>query len=236
MGLLELLSQDVEDKAVPTSNRTPPEQRPAHPDPAPAAATNKVLPAVSDEDAKPDYGPAMLALDERERNFVLYSFAPDISAAQAARLAGFGKPGDPSEVFARLAWRLKNENARVMEALKEMHKRGNVSIAPDVTKALREIVNDRSHPQRAKIALALKEHLDPTVTKQDINVTHIEAKSPWQEQLDALRTMRQLNVPREKMVTVLGHALPLLEQALAKEEALNQPPIEAEYTEVKTNE
>lgn len=243
MNLLDVLaSQDADDELVATSmqdapppvaDRTPPELRPK---PAPVVAENKPLPAVSDEAAKPDYGPAMLALDERERNFVLYSFHPDISGAQAARLAGFGKPTDHSDVFARLAWRLKNENSRVQDAIKEMHKRGNVAIAPDVSKALGQIVSDPTHPQRAKVALAMKEHLDPTVTKQDISVTHHEVKSPWQEQLDALRTMRQLNVPREKMQTVLGHALPLLEAALAKEEALSQPPIDAEYIEVKNNE
>ena len=136
-------------------------------------------PAVFVEDeVRPDFGPAMTACLPKERTFVLTRMMPDVSDAQAARLAGYGKADSSPATLARIAFRLTHENPRVAAAMAEVAKIAVRDLAVDSIKALKKIVRQDFHKDQAKVALALMERVDPTVqrteTKVEITINQTE--------------------------------------------------------------
>jgi hypothetical protein len=120
---------------------------------------------------EPNYGPAMEALPEKERDFVLHYFETN-NAAQAARLAGFGTPTSNAPTMSNLGNRLKHR-PRIIEAMIEHLKIVVRSQGPQILGTLSEVMDDAREPAaRSRVALALLERFDPTVSKVDVNVTH----------------------------------------------------------------
>jgi len=73
--------------------------------------------------------------------------------------------------------------------------------------------------------------LDPEVQQINAHVTH-EVVDHRKDSLEQLRTLKALNVPREKLEALFGYSgLPMLEKQLAEEDKTK--PIDAEFTEIE---
>ena len=136
--------------------------------------------------------------------------------------------------MARIAYRLRHENPRVQAAIAEMVHLAVRDLAVDGFKTLRDIMKQGAfHPQAAKVALALVERVSPTVTRTDINM-RTEIVDHRQEAVIQLKTLKALGVPRDKLEELFGFSgLPMLERQLAQQEAKDNPPVDAEFTEIK---
>jgi len=105
------------------------------------------------DDIRDDYGPAMLALNDRQRRFVLAKCEnPSISHEGASRAAGYLGEG----INARVQGHRVATHPKVLAAMKEEAERmlnGDVLLA---TMALREIAKDTNHKDRAKVAMHIR--------------------------------------------------------------------------------
>lgn len=118
-----------------------------------------------------DFGPLMGALPEKERDFIEHFFECN-NAADAARLAGFGKMGSNAETMATIGRRLKNR-PRIAEAMLEHVKMLVRTQGPTILNTLTEVMADKKEaPTRARVALDLLSRLDPVAQKLDITHTH----------------------------------------------------------------
>ena len=119
----------------------------------------------------PDYGPAMAALPEKERDFVLHYFDCN-NAAKAARLAGWGSPTSSADSFSTIGRKLKHR-PRIIEAMIEHMRLVVRTKGPTILSTLDSVMEDVREPAaRSRVALALLERFDPTVSKVDVSVTH----------------------------------------------------------------
>ncbi len=169
--------------------------------------------AVSGSETFGELGPAMRALpNERWRQFVyLYvTGRPTRGAAEAYRAAGFGstKPIDQ----ARDAFKLLCDE-RIMAAVAELSKKHYRGAIPEAVQAVREIINDPNHRDRARVSMALIDRADPIVGKHQLEITGRVTLGADEEALEELRAARHLGVTREKLIELFGgNELPRLER------------------------
>jgi hypothetical protein len=118
-----------------------------------------------------ELSPAMRALpNERWRQFVYLYVAgrPARGAAEAYRAAGFGstKPIDQ----ARDAFKLLCDE-RIMAAVAELSKKHFRAAIPEAVAAVREIINNPDHRDRARVSMALIDRVDPIVGRHQLEIT-----------------------------------------------------------------
>ena len=114
------------------------------------------------------YGPAMAALNEMQRRFVLaFIETPSISQAGAARAAGYSDVADGAKVRGHYL----AHNPRVQAAIREEAGKRLNSLSLRASNFLMEVLDDETAPikERTKVALAV---LDRTgfAAAQNINV------------------------------------------------------------------
>jgi hypothetical protein len=167
-----------------------------------------------------ELGPAMRALpNERWRQFVYNYVAghPTRGAAQAYRNAGFGMDSTPLNQ-ARAAWMLLHDD-RVLAAVAELSRKYYRSAIPEAVQAVRDIIADPDHRDRARVSMALIDRVDPLVGRSELQITtrHI---SRDEEDLEELKALRTLGATRERLTELFGeNYLPRLERLEAKKAA-----------------
>jgi phage terminase small subunit len=149
-----------------------------------------------------DFGPAMLALTEPQRRFVLALFEtnPGRGALQRAAIrAGYG--GGKSSIrsinsMAHELWRSEKVRAAYAE---QGHKYiGHASVA--ALKAVHELVLDASHPDHLKACRIFIDRTWPTETHQKIDVTHHKKVDDTEAWGIALRLSQETGIPIEKLM------------------------------------
>ena len=179
-------------------------------------------------DERESFGPCMLACRPDEREFVLHVIAGK-SNAEAAKLAGWGEPDSSANTMSRIGHRLAHRD-RIIAAIGEEVKKLTRSRATlKAAQVIDEILNNSYHKDAARVALSVLERVDPTIQKHEVEVTHkIDHEA---EALDQLRSLRALNVAREKLIELYGaFGLERLEKKLAIENKGNV--LDAEFSEV----
>lgn len=179
-------------------------------------------------DERESFGPCMLACRPDEREFVLHVIAGKPNA-EAAKLAGWGEPDSSAATLARIGHRLAHRD-RIIAAIGEEVKKLTRSRATlKAAQVIDEILNNSYHKDAARVALSVLERVDPTIQKHEVEVTHkIDHEA---EALDQLRSLRALNVAREKLIELYGaFGLERLEKKLAIENKGNV--VDAEFSEV----
>jgi hypothetical protein len=146
--------------------------------------------AISKPQTFGELSPAMRALpNERWRQFVyLYvTGRPTRGAAEAYRAAGFGstKPIDQ----ARDAFKLLCDE-RIMAAVAELSKKHFRAAIPEAVQAVREIINDPAHRDRARVSMALIDRVDPIVGRHQLEITGRVTLSADEEALEELKDNR----------------------------------------------
>jgi hypothetical protein len=187
---------------------------------------NNAVAKIPDE--RESFGPCMLACRPDEREFVLHVIAGK-SNAEAAKLAGWGEPDSSTATLARIGHRLAHRD-RIIAAIGEEVKKLTRSRATlKAAQVIDEILNNSYHKDAARVALSVLERVDPTIQKHEVEVTHkIDHEA---EALDQLRSLRALNVAREKLIELYGaFGLERLEKKLVIENKGNV--VDAEFSEV----
>jgi phage terminase small subunit len=174
----------------------------------------------------------------RERAFVhhLMTLKPERGfKVQAARLAGYR--ASTAHNMNSLAQRLL-KSPRVVALIAELTPKRIHAMAPNALEAYEEILADRDHKDRHKIATSVLERISPTVQRHDINVRH-EIVDRDKDMVAYLRKLLALGVSREKLIEELGYSdLPRYERLLALEDASKSagPVIDADYAVIKHEE
>jgi len=186
---------------------------------------------------KPSYGPAMTALNPRQRIFVDLKMRgePGPHNTSAAVLgAGYLTPDADPKLVAASAHKLLS-NPKVVDALIEVSRQMIRTDGPEAVATVREILRDKSAKgsDRLKAASMVLDRTDPT--EQKIAVTH-EQIDHEKDLLAYLRhRMSQGDTP-EQLEREFGYSdLPRL-QALLADKAKPAQVIEAEFKEVEDEE
>jgi hypothetical protein len=152
-----------------------------------------------------EYGPAMRALNARQRAFVEFLILePPTHGAQtrAARRAGYGNARTKPITMAKISSRLVRDEkilAGLNEEARKMLRAGGV----EATKALLALVHNPEHKDHVRgIAMTLA-RTDPEIERHDFNVTHT-VLDPDAEALEELRALRALHTPHAKMLEIFG--------------------------------
>ncbi len=164
-----------------------------------------------------DFGPAMMACLPKERLFVIAWFATGKNLTEAAKRAGYGTPTTTRDDFHCIGSRVAHR-PRVVEAMLEHQRIVVKTFGPRITNALAELLEEKGEPAvRARVALALHEKIDPTITRIDANVK-VEVTDRRQEALEQLKALLDLGVERSKLEEVFGYSgLPVLERQLEEQ-------------------
>ena len=146
-----------------------------------------------------EMGPAMRALTEKQRRFVLALYelpAGRGALTKAALRAGYGNNYKSTRQIAHALW----QNEKIRKAFAETGYRyiGVTSVA--AVQAARELIFQPNHPDHLKACRMFIDRGWPieTLSKQQIDVTHTQ-----RVELDPvvmLRMAEQLNVPLEKLM------------------------------------
>jgi phage terminase small subunit len=165
------------------------------------------------------WGPAMAALDDRRRAFVLamYEVPRGFGAATAAaRMAGFGTAQSSALSMAVKASKLMHD-PRVLEALQEEDKRRIKACAPRAIRALEMLVEDPTHKGHERALTEILARVHPIETRHTVDVVHHVDHDA--EAVAQLRTLKSLGVVRDKLVEIFGFSgLGRYERMLALEE------------------
>src|SRR5262249_38294463 len=113
-------------------------------------------------DAAGELGPAMAELDPRERLFVNLLFRPNATGAARAKAAGFGKADSTGATLARIAHR-KRSQPHIGKAIVEECQRTLRSLGPEAIRVMREILADKKHRDRGKMARFIAEKVEPAL-------------------------------------------------------------------------
>jgi hypothetical protein len=151
-----------------------------------------------------ELGEAMRQLSARERNFVvaLVTGKPGYGAqVRAYRASGLRcvKPSTQSKEASKLVHKPKIIAAIAEEAKKIIRGVGYA----EATAAVLNMVRDPSHREHGRAVAAILDRVDPTVTKQSIDVVHRHQNAD-QEALEELRAARELGATREKLLALFG--------------------------------
>jgi phage terminase small subunit len=152
-----------------------------------------------------EYGPAMRALNARQRSFVEFMLVePPTHGAQtrAARRAGYGTGRTTPAIMAKISSRLVRDEkvlAAINEEARKLLRAGGV----EATKALLALVHDNTHKDHARGIAMVLARTDPEIERHDFNVVH-KVLNPDEEALEELRALRQLGTARDKLIELFG--------------------------------
>lgn len=139
-----------------------------------------------------EFGPAMLALDERRRKFVLAVVWLGKNQTQAAKLAGYATK---SEVYSRVQGFRLMRSPRVVAALREEAERRFGASIPLALVGLCDGIGKGSKKDRAAAVDSILDRAGyGRTTRQDIRVEHVDQRSTA-ELLDAVRRLMPAGAP-----------------------------------------
>ncbi|MCI0539658.1 MAG: hypothetical protein L0Z50_30995 [Verrucomicrobiales bacterium] len=139
-----------------------------------------------------DFGEAVAALPDKQRDFVLAFMnepsGPD-ALANAADIAGISE---------RTARRLLRSRA-VLAALKELGKAEVLALAPSALAAVRDIIARPHSKDQLRAAQTILDRVDPIVQKMEVKAVDTEAIT-----LKHLRHLMEIGATREVLVREFG--------------------------------
>ncbi len=152
-----------------------------------------------------ELGPAMRALNERQRDFVrhLVIGKPGYGAlTAAARKAGYGK-NSKAPTLQKHAHDL-SRNPRIIAAIAEEAKKiiRGVGHAEAVSAAM-NMVRDPAHRDHARAVFGILDRVDAVVGKLSVDVTH-HIEDPDRAALEELKALRALGTSRVKLLELYG--------------------------------
>lgn len=160
------------------------------------------------EIAKPEtwgeLGPAMKALNERQRAFVRFFVTekPGYAAlTRAYRKAGYGK-NSKAATLSKDAHHMSRDE-RIIAAIAEESRKVIRVAHPEAAAALLNMIRDPAHRDHARAVMGLLDRVDPVQTKHSIDVTH-RTIDPDQEALEEMRAARKLGATRDKLLELYG--------------------------------
>jgi hypothetical protein len=198
------------------------------------------VPPLPEEFANVKWGPAMRALSDRGRAFVLalFSVAPGFGAAvRAAQEACYGTTTSTPQSMASIASGLMHDE-KILAAVREHSERYIKNSAPRALTALMNLIEDPSSRDHARGIAMLLDRVHPVESHHSIDVQHTVTVDHRKETLDSLRAFKRLGVSRERLLEIFGFSgLSIYERELEREdaEAAGQTPrlIEGTATEVR---
>jgi phage terminase small subunit len=161
-----------------------------------------------------EYGPAMRALNARQRAFVEFLILepPTLGAqTRAARRAGYGTGRTTPTNMAKISSQLVH-NEKVLAAINEEARKLLRAGGLEATKALIALLHNPDHKDHARAIGMTLARTDPEIERHDFNVTH-KILNPDEEALEELRALRELGTGRDKLLELFGgNGLARLEQ------------------------
>lgn len=159
------------------------------------------MPLMPDEAGLPDEFRGLR--DARRKAFVWNYVFNGAQGAAAARAAGYSDVAEGAKVRAHGLLQRDDVN----DAIRALCSKFLFSLAPKALLRLGEILDDPKHP---KLAKAIEMTLDRTghaaATQVDVNVSGSVQLNHTDEAVDQLATLRELGVPREKLLETFGYS------------------------------
>jgi phage terminase small subunit len=129
---------------------------------------------VSAPIADVSYGPAMSALNDRQRAFVAAFFeAPRKhgAASFAARAAGYGSPTSSVQSIASIASRLCSDE-KIQRAIQEESRKYVTTLGPMAVRALKNLLGTPKHKDHGRAVGILMDRIAPVESTHTVKVTH----------------------------------------------------------------
>jgi hypothetical protein len=147
-------------------------------------------------ESAPEWGPAMAALPEKRRAFVVALYDEDAPRKGdglfifAAQVAGYGTPTSSKKSLGVIAGRIAHDD-RVQAAIVEYSHRVMRAIPPEAIRALKELIRDPKHKDHARGIAMVLDRADPlqtvhTVKVEDNRPPSIEATQAVLDRIEAL--------------------------------------------------
>ena len=186
---------------------------------------------MDDAFAEAELGPKMRALNAGERKFVWHYLLNGGNAAQGARDAGYSDKGGGAKVWGCRAL----QSDRILAAVDEVGRKQFRGLLVPALTAARVILEDRKHPDHAKVTLSVLSRLGLAERSGvDVNVTGEVTLNHTDAALEQLRALRDLGVPQEKLVEIFGYSGLTRYEKMLEEKVRREPKqIEGTATEVK---
>jgi hypothetical protein len=155
-----------------------------------------------------EFGPAMLAICDRWRTFVMHFVVCGVGA-EAIRRAGFGTATSTPDNDANQAYRLLGD-ARIQAAVAEETTRWYRIAAAKAVREVHRILDDPKAKDADKLRAAdgIIARLDPIVTGMAVRVEHEHTHriDHGKAAVESLRWMKSMGVSREKLLEYFGHS------------------------------
>jgi hypothetical protein len=132
---------------------------------------------------EPEWGPAMAALSEKRRAFVVACYDEDAPRKgdglllYAAQVAGYGSPTSSKKSLGVIASRIAHDD-RVQAALVEFSHRVMRAIPPEAIRALKDLIRDPKHKDHARGIAMVLDRADPLQTMHTVKVEDNRPPSP----------------------------------------------------------
>lgn len=183
------------------------------------------------------HGPAMLALNERQRAFVvaLYQVPQNRNTRiNAARLAGYGTAMSNNKSLGVIAGRLIHDE-RIQAAIEEHGRAQMPALYPLAISSLRDLLHDKTHKGHERAVMGVIEKMAPIELHHLHQHEHRHRVDHDAEAVDALRFLKQMGMPQEGLIRMFGvNGLPRYEAMLAKQSGVKV--VESSATEVVKTE
>lgn len=148
-------------------------------------------------------GPKMQACSDRERKFVWHYILLGGQyghATEAARQAGY-VDGDGTKVTAHRIM----QRPRVIDAIGEVARKSFHGLAAPAVAAARTLLEWPDHPDHARVVLSMLSRLGMAERSGvDLHVSGEVTLNHTDQALEQLRALKQLGVPREKLIEAFG--------------------------------
>lgn len=123
----------------------------------------------------PEWGPAMSALSEKRRAFVIALYDEDAPRKgdglfiYAAQVAGYGTPTSSKKSLGVIAGRIAHDD-RVQAAIVEYSHRVLRAVPPEAIRALKDLIRDPKHKDHARGIAMVLDRADPLQTMHTVKV------------------------------------------------------------------
>jgi phage terminase small subunit len=152
-------------------------------------------------------GPAMLAITEKQRCYVLALFeAPKAhgSGVFAAKAAGYGTPTSTRHSLAQMAHQL-NSDPKIQAAISEVSKQFLGVLGPHAVRALKRILDDPKHREHGRALGIVMDRVSPVQSTATVKVEHEHSLSTSQmhhimERIEALSAKFMMALPAPKII------------------------------------
>jgi phage terminase small subunit len=158
----------------------------------------------------PQFGPRMLALNERQRRFVVALFDEDAPReghglwSWAAEQAGYSN-SNPNVLKAH-GWRIAHDE-KVVAAINEYSRLHIRTLSPEAVKALKDLLKNPRHRDHMRAIDAIVSRIDPLESRLAVTVEDNRPPSPeiTQKVLDKIeQLMRQARLVSKPAPTIDG--------------------------------